>query len=395
MTKAPPIADRDTLRPTLLCFAGDLWDGNPHSRHHLMRRYAERYDVLFVESVPMRSLALGGGGELRRIWRKLRAGVGLRTVEPGLHILRPIPIPPSGRIGRYLQRVALVAQIRWAQRRLKLHGPLLSWFSLPVAAPLLGRFGEQGSILYYQDRYDEFSHVDAPYLRTCLEKLARGCDIAVVSAEELGADLRSLGAVPILVPHGVDVDRFAGVPPMPSDLKALPKPLVGYVGLIDDYLDLELLVRLADRLHEGTLVLVGAANTDVSMLRHDRIELLGVRPYESIPAYISNFDCCLIPFQVNRLTVAVNPIKLREYLAAGRPVVSTPLPELSRYGDVATIASREDFVDAVVDVLESVDSESARQARRLSVAGESWDQAAATIEDLFSALLAPHREINR
>jgi hypothetical protein len=60
MTKAPPIADRDTLRPTLLCFAGDLWDGNPHSRHHLMRRYAERYDVLFVESVPMRSLALGG-----------------------------------------------------------------------------------------------------------------------------------------------------------------------------------------------------------------------------------------------------------------------------------------------------------------------------------------------
>jgi glycosyltransferase involved in cell wall biosynthesis len=249
--------------------------------------------------------------------------------------------------------------------------------------------GELGSILYYQDRYEAFSHVDAPYLRACLKELARGCDIAVVSAEELGADLRALGATPVFVPHGVDVARFAGDPPMPRDLAALPRPLVGYVGLIDDYLDLELLVRLADRLQEGTLVLVGAANTNVSMLRHDRIKLLGARPYESIPAYISNFDCCVIPFQINPLTVAVNPIKLREYLAAGRPVVSTPLPEVSRYGDVATIASRENFVDAVTDLLNSSDSESARQARRRRVAGESWDHAAATIEALFRPLLFP------
>jgi len=354
-----------------------------------MCRYAERYDVLFVEGVPMRSVALGEGRELRRVWRKLRTGVGLRTVEPGLHVLRPLPIPPSGRVGRYLQRGALVAQIRWARRKLGLRGPLLSWFSLPVAAPLLGRLGERASILYYQDRYEAFSHVDAPYLRACLKELARGCDISVVSAEELGADLRSLGAKPVLVPHGVDVARFAGAPPMPRDLEALPGPLVGYVGLIDDYLDLELLVRLADRLQVGTLVLVGAANTDVSMLRHDRIKLLGVRPYESIPAYIANFDCCLIPFQVNPLTVAVNPIKLREYLAAGRPVVSTPLPEVSQYGDVATIASRENFVGAVIELLNSSDPESARQDRRLRVAGESWDRAAATIEALFHPLLSP------
>ena len=384
-----------TPRPWILCFAGDLWDGNPHSRHHLMRRYAERYDVLFVEGVPMRSLAFGEGREFRRVWRKLRTGVRLRTVEPGLHVLRPVPIPPSGRIGRYLQRTALVAQIRWAQRKLGLRGPLLSWFSLPVAAPLLGRLGERASIFYYQDRYDAFSHVDASYLRACLKKLARGCDIAVVSAEELGADLRSLGTAPVLVPHGVDVARFADNPSMPADLEALPRPLVGYVGLIDDYLDLELLVSLADRLQEGTLVLVGAANTDVSVLRHDRIKLLGVRPYESMPAYISNFDCCLIPFLVNRLTVAVNPIKLREYLAAGRPVVSTPLPEVSQYGDVAIIASRENFVDAVIALLNSSDSESARQGRRLRVAGESWDHAAASIEALFRPLLASSPETDR
>lgn len=360
-----------------------------------MRRYAKRYEVLFIESVPMRAPALAETGEFRRIWRKLRGGVGLRTVEPGLHVLRPLPIPPSGRIGRYLQRAALAAQIRWARRRLGLRGPMLSWFSLPVAAPLLGRLGEQGSILYYQDRYDAFSHVDARYLRACLEQLARGCDVAVASAEELAADLRSLGANPALVPHGVDVERFAGEHPPPTDLRALPRPLVGYVGLLDDYLDLELLAQLADRLQEGTLVLVGAANTDVSILRHPRIELLGARPYALIPAYVLSFDCCLIPFLVNRLTVAVNPIKLREYLAAGRPVVSTRLPEVARYSDVVSVVAREDFVDAVVDVLNSSDLEGAREARRLRVAGESWERVAASIETLFLPLLQPARETDR
>jgi glycosyltransferase involved in cell wall biosynthesis len=360
-----------------------------------MRRYAERYDVLFVESVPMRAPALGEGGELRRVWRKLREGVKLRTVEPGLHVLRPLPIPPSGRIGRYLQRIALAAQIRWARRRLGLGGPLLSWFSLPVAAPLRGRLGERGSILYYQDRYDAFSHVDAPYLRACLTALARGCDIAIASAEELGADLRALGAEPAIVPHGVDVERFSAEHSPPTDLQALPRPLVGYVGLLDDYLDLELLVRLAERLDRGTLVLVGATNTDISILRHPRIELLGVRPYASIPAYVSSFDCCVIPFLVNRLTVAVNPIKLREYLAAGRPVVSTPLPEVARYGDVVSVVAREDFADAVIDVLNSSDLEAAREARRLRVANESWERVAASIESLFLPLLKPPRETDR
>ena len=170
---------------------------------------------------------------------------------------------------------------------------------------------------------------------------------------------------------------------------------MGYVGLLDDYVDLELLVQLADRLDQGTLVLVGAANTDISILRHPRIELLGVRPYASIPAYVSSFDCCLIPFLVNRLTVAVNPIKLREYLAAGRPVVSTPLPEVERYGDVVSVVAREDFVDAVIDVLNSSDLEAAREARRLRVAGESWERVAASIEALFLPLLTPPRETDR
>lgn len=377
-------------RPTLICFAGDVWDGNPHSRHHLMRRFAVRFEVLFVEGMPMRSVARGQRGEVRRVLTKLRAvRGGLRTVAPHLHVLRPVAIPPAGAVGRRLQLVGLRAQVAIARRRLGLGGPLIAWFSLPVCAPLLGRLGEAGSILYYQDRYDAFSYVDGAYLRRCLADLAAGCDVAVATAEALAQDLRALGADPSVVAHGVDAERFAGRPPAPADLAGLERPLVGYVGILDDYLDLDLLVAVADRLERGTVVLVGRENIDVAMLRaHPRIRLLGARPYDAIPGYLSAFDCCLVPFAINRLTVAVNPIKLREYLAAGRPVVSTPMPEVLQYGDVVSIADGADaFAGAVVAALATAEDETAIGRRRRRVASDSWDAVAARIEPHLTALL--------
>lgn len=377
------------MRPTLICFAGDVWDGNPHSRHHLMRRYAGDFEVLFVEGVPMRSVAAGQTGEFGRIVAKLRtARGGLRTVAPHLHVLRPVPIPPAGPIGRRVQLFALRRQVLRACRTLGLSGPAVTWFSVPVCAPLLGTLGDERSILYYQDRYDAFSHVDGDYLRACLADLARRCDIAVASAEGLAEDLRQLGAEPHLVPHGVDAERFSGDPAPPSDLAALPRPLVGYVGLLDDYLDLDLFTSVADRMTDGTVVVVGRENTDVAALRaHPRVALLGARPYDSIPAYLSAFDCCLVPFAINRLTVGVNPIKLREYLAAGRPVVSTPMPEVLQYGDVVRIADGSDaFATAVLDLLKASDDETAVRRRRDRVADESWDAVAARIKPLLTAI---------
>lgn len=377
-------------RPTVICFAGDVWDGNPHSRHHLMRRFAGEWDVLFVEGVPMRAPATGDRAELGRVVRKLRQAVGLRTVAPHLHVLRPPPVPPIGRAGRALQLQTIRASVGFARRRLGLRGPAVSWFSLPTVAPLRGRLGDTGALLYYQDRYDAFSHVDAAWLRACLGDLARGCAVSVASAEELAEDLRRLGADPVVVPHGVELERFAGDPPVPDDLRDLEPPLVGYVGILDDYLDLECFTATADRLERGTVVLVGATNNDVSTLeRHPRIRLLGRRPYDAVPAYLNAFATCLIPFALTPLTVGVNPIKLREYLAAGRPVVSTPLPEVLPYADVVSVADgAEGFAAAVVTSLGADhDTADARARRRGRVGGESWDAVAARIAPLLHGLL--------
>jgi glycosyltransferase involved in cell wall biosynthesis len=327
--------------------------------------------------------------ELLRIARKLRQGWSIRSPEQGLHVFRPFPVPPAGPIGRRAQSAGLRRQVEYALGRLGLHGPRLAWFSVPIAAPLLGRLGEKASVLFYQDRYHEFSHVNAALLRTRLHELARGCDATIATAELLADDLRALGAAPIVIRHGVESRRFASEYPVPDDLHSLERPLVGCVGLIDDHLDLEAVVAVADALERGTVVLVGAANMSTQPLRHPRIALLGRRPYQAIPAYVQAFDCCLVPFARTRLTEAVNPIKLREYLAAGRPVVATPLDEIRAYADVVGLATTpEEWAAEVRDALTSeADTPAARRRRHERVAEETWDTVSIEVEAVLDRIM--------
>jgi glycosyltransferase involved in cell wall biosynthesis len=254
---------------------------------------------------------------------------------------------------------------------------------------LRGRLGERGSLFYYQDRYEEFSKMDRPRLQRLTSALARECDATVATSAELVEDLRRLGADPVLVPHGVDLERFSAETAKPTDLAHLERPLVGYVGLLDDYLSLEAIRTVAQRLERGTVVLVGASNTDASILDHPRIVRLGFRAYDTIPGYLAAFQCCICPFRLNRLTTAVNPIKLREYLAAGRPVVSTPLPAVREYGDIVELASDpDDFATAVLRALDpQEDTVEARRRRRARVSGESWDAVADQIRPILLGLV--------
>jgi glycosyltransferase involved in cell wall biosynthesis len=373
----------------LICFAGDSWDGNPHSRHHLMSRFAARFDVLFVEGVPMRSVARGDRYEWRRVAAKLKRRPALRTVASGLHVLRPLPVPPAGAVGRWAQLANLRREVERSCRVLGFGGTRVAWFSVPVAAPLRDQLNAALTVFYYQDRYDRFSHVDAGRLRRMIADLASGCDLSIAPSRPLAEDLRALGASPRVAPHGVDLERFAQPATVPQDVAGLQRPLIGCVGLIDDHMDLAAIHDVAERLERGTVVMVGTANVDTRPLRHPRVVLLGQRPYEQMPAYIAAFDTCLIPFFLNELTAGVNPIKLREYLAAGKAVVATALPELLRYGDVVELVHPgQDFATAVATTLvEAYDSAEVRARRRSRVSGDSWDRVAAEIEGWMLASL--------
>jgi glycosyltransferase involved in cell wall biosynthesis len=168
-------------------------------------------------------------------------------------------------------------------------------------------------------------------------------------------------------------------------------PVLGFFGLIHEWIDLELIAALARRRPDWTVVLIGKASVDVGALRElPNVKLLGRRPYESLPGYCKGFTVGLIPFAVNELTRNVNPIKLREYLSAGLPVVSTALPEVQAYSESCHVAgSTEAFIEACEAAVRG-DTPELRRRRSDAMARETWQ---AKIEDLGRAVTAAQARI--
>jgi glycosyltransferase involved in cell wall biosynthesis len=179
---------------------------------------------------------------------------------------------------------------------------------------------------------------------------------------------------------------------VPPDIRDLPRPVVGYVGGLHQWVDQRLVCELADAMPDASLALIGPLQTDVSALQHKRnVHLLGPRPHAQLPRYIKGFDVGLVPYRLSDYTAHVYPTKLNEYLAMGIPVVTTQLPEVlrfrARHGDVVTIAGEpERFVTAVK---EAVRHASDGVERRLQVArANSWSARIAEMSALMESALA-------
>jgi glycosyltransferase involved in cell wall biosynthesis len=362
-TSAPPRRP-DTREPArlsgrdILCFSHD-WNGDPLSKTHLMRLLARDNRVLWVNSIGYRA-PTASRADVGRAFRKLAAAATpLRTVEPNLHVLSPLAIPAygSGAIRR-LNTALLRAQVRWAMRRLGFRKPM-NWTFNPAASLVAGSLGEDVLIYYCVDEYTAFSGVPTEALVRMEEQLLRKADAVIVSAERLYQSKALLNPRIALVRHGVDFDHFrtACSPEtrVPDEIARLPKPVVGYFGLIgQDWVDVPLLEHVARRFAHGSLVMLGKVTMDVSALaRLPNVHLLGRKPYGTLPAYCKGFDVALIPFPVSEVTLNANPLKAREYLAAGLPVISTPIPEVEVLGQCRIGATREQFAAEIEAALRS------------------------------------------
>jgi len=174
----------------------------------------------------------------------------------------------------------------------------------------------------------------------------------------------------------------------PPDVAHIKKPILGYVGEIAWWFDFDLIRDLATQNPDWSIVLIGqtheARANELGQIPN--IHLLGRKPYSELPAYLSRFDVCLLPFKINDLTSAVNPVKLYEYLAAGKPVVSTPMREVLKYRDVVSVAAPDEFSTAVSSLLQS-GSEAVLVQRRQEVAkSNSWEMRVEEILRLLGPL---------
>ena len=372
----------------VLCFsAQDWWYFNrAHSDFQLMLRVAERRPVLLVNSIGMR-MPLPGRSTMpwRRVLRKAAsvARLARRPVPglPGFHVVTPLFLPAYGsRLGRALNARLVRAQVVAAARWAGLRRPACV-VTIPTALDVV-RGMDLACVVYNRsDKHSEFGEADQGVIRALEVELLRSADAVVYASHALMEEEAGLsGDRAVFLDHGVDVDRFRpGTGPEPDDLAAVPRPRMGFFGEIEDYtVDVGLLERLAREVPEAQLVLVGNATCPMDGLTaRPNVHWLGFRPHADIPRYGAGFDVALMPWQQNQWIRYCNPIKLKEYLALGLPVVSTDFPEVRRYGGVVLVAADgEEFVAHVRRVLAG-GGPSDPAGRRAAVAGGTWaDQAA-------------------
>lgn len=380
----------DVLRGRdILCFSHD-WTGDPLSKTHLMRVLSKDNRILWINALANR-MPTTSKKDLSRIYHKLKSFTEpVREVEPNIHVLSPLAIPAYGTHSvRRVNEAFLLFQVRKAMRRLNFTKPVNMVFN-PAAGLLAGKLGERELVYYCVDEYKAFTGASKG-LREIEEDLFRRADVVIVSAEKLLENKRIYNNNTFLIRHGTDWRHFrkalAEETKVPDDIIGLPRPIIGFHGLLADWVDYELIRKTAEHFRHGSVVLIGKVAVDaeekIKVLDGVRnVHRLGRKPYDELPAYCKGFDVALNPFAINELTLAANPLKVREYLAAGLMVVSTDIPEVRVLENCLVGSDNGNFIAQVENALKNRKS---RDEVSESVRNESWD---AKIDELREVMIA-------
>lgn len=342
----------------VICFGGEDWWY--HNRGHydlqIMRELSRHFPVLYVNSIGMRMPRLAEGKMFfRRLMRKLKSlGRGYRLVNEQFAVCSPVVLP--GRIGMTITGCLLAPQVRRWAGRMGIHNPLV-WVACPSAAVAIE--GVKPSAVVYQrtDRHECFSDAVHDMIKSDDNWLKARSDLTVFCSSYLFEQEFDQCRDACLVDHGVDFEQFSTVEENPSrepeDIRGLPRPRVGFVGGIDSHtFDPELFLNVARQLSDVQFVLVGGCSLPAGWCPLSNVTLLGKKPYAEVARYMAACDVLIMPWNHSRWIEACNPVKLKEYLATGRPVVSTSFPELVRYQKHVTVADTpKDFVRAIRQAL--------------------------------------------
>jgi len=362
---------------------GEDWGAHPSSSQHLVSHLARDRGVVWVNSIGLRKPRLSAadlGRAAGKLGAALRGGrtAAARVPAPG-PVVQPLALPMAeGAFGRAVNRALIGRSVRRAARGLT--RPVV-WAALPSAVQALGALGEAAVVYYCGDDFGALAGVDHAAARRMEAELADRADLILAASETLAA--RFPAHKTRLLPHGVDHALFATPAPRPADLPQ-DGPVAGFYGSLAPWIDLDLIAATARLLPDWRFLLIGPAQADLAALDGvENIQRLGARPHAALAGYAQHWQAGLIPFRDTPQIRACNPLKLREYLAAGQPVVSTDFPALAGYRDLVRVAATpEDFAAALRASL----ADQGAPARRAAVAGESWAARAAAAAGWIDAL---------
>jgi glycosyltransferase involved in cell wall biosynthesis len=368
----------------------DDWGRHPFSCQHLMRQFLPHNRVIWVHTVGMRRPRLTLY-DLKRSIQKLRSFT--TSSDPvdlprNLTTLSPVMLPFGNPLVRRFNRDSVVRTVRRKMAELEFHDPILLT-TLPNATDYLGAFEEKAAVYYCVDDFTLWPGVNRRLVAEMEEKLLAGVDLLVCSSPELARLKQRDGLRTEVIPHGVDFEHFAraGSPPCETvpALAGLKKPAIGYFGLLGEWVDLPLLEEITRRHPEWTLVLIGTVVADTTRLAaYPNVLFTGPISYDRLPDHVAYLDALILPYLTEGRGQSITPLKLREYIATGKPVVTTDIPECRLYQDVINIAtSHNEFVAALERAILEGDARS--RGMREAVKGDDWTNRA----EMLSAFMVP------
>ena len=366
------------LKDRNIIIFGEDWGRFPSTTQHIGKVLLKYNRVIWIGSLAHRKPNFSLR-DVKRVFEKLKnifkpREKKLIVEQPEYPILiHPFIIPLHDfklvrRINSFLLRRAILKAIK----KYKFERPILIT-STPVIYDLIGKLGETSSHYFCLDDYSHFDRAFNSLIQMEKELLAKVTSYFAVSQLLLGMKQASSGNN-FFLPQGVQTEHFKkNIDTIPEDMKNLKKPVIGFFGLISEWIDLDLITHSASELPDCNFLIIGKHSVDVGVFKkYLNINFIGEVPFSVLPNYASTFDVGIIPFKVNELTLACNPLKLLEYLSLGIPVVSVNLPEVIKFNSVAYIAKDyQDFVEKIKMALNENNSELTNL--RLSVANKySW-----------------------
>ena len=418
----------------IVAFTKD-WNDVPTCTTHILRTMGRTMPVLWINSIGMRKPSLASGRDLRRITDRLkRAFRGPEWKENQLSVLSPLLIPQArSSAARFINRQLMRRQTADFRRQTSGLGSQVSglpselWTFVPNAADYIGCFGESKVVYYCVDDWSQFANFDAHWLTAKETELLRRATVVFASSRFLEAKCRAIAGDRVhYMPHGVEHAKFATALspdlPLPADLLAVvgrhcvsaqavsqttiadsqsrptlapgtspfplassPPPVIGFYGNINDWIDFAVIRQLAEQRPQWQFVLIGPIFCDISLLQGvPNIHLLGRREHDRLPAYCKGFDAALIPYRLDHPRMgSVNPVKLRELLAAGVPVVAADLPEVRGISAFVRVArTAEEYLTGLERFLADKPDRAAISAERRA---DDWTARVAEIRRIVAA----------
>lgn len=373
----------------IVCLSTSPWYPIPTRKQQVMSRIPDA-DILYFD--PSITYLAPLKDKLAR--PKLRAWKQPgEQIKPGLTVYALPPVLPFFNRFRWINRLNQKKIARYVRKRMAQHGmeaPVL-WVYNPVTVDCVDQIPHSALVYDCVDRHSAYGGLMDPALVDAMElELAGKCDQVFATATGLAQRLEQTNPHTEFIPNGANFERFVqAASPMacPDDLKDIPKPIFGFVGALQECIEYGFLESAAQAHPEWSFVFIGRENpgVDLSHLRAMKnCYFLGLKPNEQLPAYIHQFDACLNLFASGDLSKDVSPLKFYEYLATGKPIVSTPQPDqVLQYRDLIHIASdAEAFSRCCAAALEDQDPERT-QARIEAGKASSWDARVAQMLEIL------------